>query len=58
MNEICVWKVGEWCYSHDLPHRVEEYGTPDLQFELPFQLPYDVECAWIESILPNLLDRL
>jgi len=58
MSEICIWNCGEWCYSHDLPHRIEEFGSPDIEFELPFRLPYGIEKAFIESLLPHLVGRL
>ena len=55
MNKYCIWKCGEWCQDHDLPHRIEEYGVPDLEFTLPFQLPYPVEQAFMSLIVGQLV---
>ena len=58
MNDICVWKNGEWCHRHDLSHRVEEYGVPDLEFDMPFHLPWPVLDALMDTIMPSLVSKL
>jgi len=58
MNTYCIWKCGEWCNDFDLRHRIEEYGAPDLEFELPFRLPYDVERAFMRLIVAELIKEM
>lgn len=58
MNEICVWKSGEWCFQYDLAHRIEEYGVPDLEFTFPFHLPNPVMEALMDTLMPSLTSKI